>query len=68
VCVCVCVCVCAHRYTYHIFLTYSSVDGYLVCFHILAVVNNAALNIYFQISVFVLLRYLARSGIAGSEC
>ena len=28
-------------YTYHIFFIYSSVDGYLGCFHILAVINNA---------------------------
>ena len=38
VCVCVCVCVC-------IFFFHSSVDGYPGCFHILANVNNATVNI-----------------------
>ena len=31
-------------YVYHIF-THSSVSGYSACFHILAIVNSAALNI-----------------------
>ena len=61
-----CVCVCIH----HIFFICLSVDGHLGCFLILAIVNNAAVNIRvhvsFQISVFVLFRYTPKSEIAGS--
>ena len=49
-CVCVCVCV------YCIFLIHLSVDGRLGCLHVLAVVNNAAINtgvhISLQVNVF----------------
>ena len=51
------------------FLSQSSVDGYLGCFHVLAVVKSAAVNIgvhgSFRIKSFVQI-YMPRSGIAGS--
>ena len=51
----------------HIFI-YSSVNGHLGCFHVLAIVNSAAMNfkvhVSFQIRVF--LGYTPRSGVAGS--
>ena len=55
-------------YMHHIFFIHSSVDGHLGCFHVLAIVNSAAMNIAghvsFQIVVFS--GYMPRSGIAGS--
>ena len=63
-CVHVCVCVCIH----YIFFIHSSVDGHLGCFHVLAIVNSAAMNIGVHVSfqTIVLSGYIPRSGIAGS--
>ena len=53
---------------YHIFIIHSSVGGYLGCFHVLAIVNSAAMNIGMHVSfqVTVLSGYIPRSGIGGS--
>ena len=55
-------------YIYHIFQIKSSVDGHLCCFHILAIVNRAALNTQVHVSFLrkVLSGYMPKSGIAGS--
>jgi len=53
---------------YHSFFIHSSVDGHLDCFHVLAVVNSAAMNtgIHVSFSILVSSRYTPRSGTAGS--
>ena len=55
-------------YMYHIFFIHSSVDRLLDCFHVLAIVNSAAMNIGMHVSfrIIVLSGYMPRSGIAGS--
>ena len=53
---------------YHYFFIHSSVDGYLGCFHVLVIVNSAAMNNGTQVSFSILVSsgYLPRSDIAGS--
>ena len=53
---------------YHNFFIHSFVDGHLGCFHVLAIVNSAAMNngIHVYFSVLVSSGYMPRSGIAGS--
>ena len=40
---------------YHIIFIYSSVDGNLGCFHILAIVNSAAVNIGIHVSFQIII-------------
>ena len=49
-------------------LSYSSADGYLGCFHVLAIINSAAMNIGVRVYLSILVSsvYMPRSGIAGS--
>ena len=53
---------------YHNFFIHSSVDGYLGCFHVLAIINSAAMNngIHVSFSILISSGYVPRSGIAGS--
>ena len=52
---------------YHNFFIYSSVDGHLGCFHVLAIVNSAAMSIggHVSFSVLVSSGYLPRSVLLG---
>ena len=54
-------------YIYHI-LIHLSVNGHLGCFHVLAIVNSAAMNMQVHVSFSrqVLSGYMPKGGIAGS--
>ena len=54
-------------YMHHSFFSYSSVDGHLGCFHVLATVNSATVNIGVHVSSELWFSLgMAGSGIAGS--
>ena len=57
--------------TYHIFFIHSLIQGHSGGVHILAIVNNASINIGVQITiqcpVFISIRYIPSNGIIGSS-
>ena len=55
-------CICIHNFFIH-----SSTKGHLGCFHVLAIVNSAAMDTGVHVfSILVSLGYMPSSGIAGS--
>ena len=54
---------------YHSFLIHSSANRHLGCFHVLAIINSAAMNtVHMYLSDLVSSVCMPRSGIAGPYC
>ena len=55
---------------YQNFFIHSSVDGHLGCFHVVVIVNSAAMNngIHVSFSILASSVYMPRSGIEGLHC
>jgi hypothetical protein len=65
-------CLIAEKYTivsmYHIFCIYSSLEGHLGSFQLLAIINKAAMNVEEHVSLLYIGKsfvYMPKSGIAG---
>ena len=55
-------------YMYHSFLIHSSADGHLGCFHVLAMINSAAMNIGVHVSLSHLVFSMCMPGPLQYSC